>query len=760
MVDSDPVPPPAASHPQKEWERERGRVALSQSNEIDLFTDIGMEIVAKCDGLPLAIKVVGGVLRGRRTNEWKNINDHGVWSLAWEEINKAVYLSYEDLSSELKQCFLLYSLIPKDRLISRGTITNMWIAEGYTQQGPMPSEYSADEYCNELISRRNLLETDKRVYEQGACIMHDVACYFAQYITEGEALHLSDWKGEDNNSRKPGNSKLRHLSMSNKATVEWGALIRQRQPSLRTLTIYGSINVDFNELKDNLSSLRVLNLSDVDVAEIPEYVCHLRHLRYLGISGTSIDRIPRDRGDLKFLQCLDLTGSNISQLPDSILNLQNLRFLNIEGTSITSVPRGIGRLVNLDSILGFPTHFDETPDGWCSLDKLASLSELKRLHINNIQDAFSGSMASGVNLSCKEHLLIVKFQFTPKGFKEMQLMDQVLSNLCPPPSIEELDIIGYYGVTLPWWMRMMESFQNLRRLDINYHPNCKHLPFGLGQLPFLDYFWVRQALSVTSIGHDLFGPSPGGDGNEVSSTSSASTSAVAKMNSRWPQIPFPKLRKLAFQDMLLWSKWEWDQKFPAMPAMEFLTISDWELEHLLPRGLVVHATALRYLDLRNWISLPLTELKVIGNGRLQVIANIPKLRHLHIHGCPRLISLHALPSLESIEWRHLQAEQLSNYMRSANTLYRLVTHCHAKLLKLISLKEAGIEWEKISHVQHIEAYGYSAKEDKRYIFYTWEPYSFHTDMEPDFSEAPDSVRRAPFLLDNPSAIPYFYQTTI
>ena len=84
----------------------------------DHLKDIGMKIISKCDGLPLAIKVMGGLLSTRRLSklEWENIlkkmiewKENGLH----EELNSSVHLSYDDLSPELKQCFLYYSLFPK-----------------------------------------------------------------------------------------------------------------------------------------------------------------------------------------------------------------------------------------------------------------------------------------------------------------------------------------------------------------------------------------------------------------------------------------------------------------------------------------------------------------------------------------------------------------------------------------------------------------------------------------------------------------------
>jgi hypothetical protein len=102
---------------------------------MELLKDIGMEIIEKCDFLPLAVKVMGGLLRQKRTSrrDWKNIRNDSIWSVSQmpEELNYAIYLSYEDLSSSLKPCFLHYSLLPKSGVFSTNEIIGMWISEGF-----------------------------------------------------------------------------------------------------------------------------------------------------------------------------------------------------------------------------------------------------------------------------------------------------------------------------------------------------------------------------------------------------------------------------------------------------------------------------------------------------------------------------------------------------------------------------------------------------------------------------------------------------
>jgi hypothetical protein len=83
--------------------------------QTELLKDIGMEIIAKCDCLPLAVKVMGGLLQQKtaKRRDWENIlNDWSVSQMP-QDLNNAIYLSYEDLHPCLKPCFLHFSLLPK-----------------------------------------------------------------------------------------------------------------------------------------------------------------------------------------------------------------------------------------------------------------------------------------------------------------------------------------------------------------------------------------------------------------------------------------------------------------------------------------------------------------------------------------------------------------------------------------------------------------------------------------------------------------------
>ncbi|XBI33345.1 hypothetical protein VPH35_056682 [Triticum aestivum] len=716
------------------WNLLKKQVVLNDNDEslVEGLKDIGMEIIERCDGLPLAVKVVGGLLlsKGKTRGDWLDVCSNVAWSMTTisDDVNQAVYVSYEELPQVLKQCLLYYSLFPKDVLIKSADIVNMWIAEGFIHITSMkqPEDLGA-EYYKQLVSR-NLLDPDYRFYDQKACTMHDVIRSFSQSVVKHEGLFVEEGH---NPSFTSGTSKLRHLSISKNVT-EWGAF--HKQASLRTLILFESPRVDLKGFWNNLSLLRVLSLQGVNVVELPDSISNLRHLRYLGLAGTSISGIPQGIGDLMFMQFIELADCvKISHVPDSILKLRKLRYINFAGTNIASIPRGFGKLEDLVMISGFPTHSDDNTDQvWSSLEELGPLSRLTMLVIESLEKASSGSVAARAKLSSKAHLRILNLGFTQnreveeQNNGEQERIEEVLGNLCPPTCIEQLAIIGYFGHKLPQWMRMVPVFTFLKRLELSSYA-CYELPSGLGQLPSLDYFWVDQAPFIKYIGHGLHMPSIGGRDIGLDKTLSGGAAVVA----------FPKLRKLGFQGMLGLTEWEWEQQIPAMTTLEVLTIVNCQLKYL-PPGLAHHANALRELDLRNLSHLvsihnfpSLVELRIVDNRTLERIYNNPNLQHIYIVSCPGLKVLEDLPSLKSIEWVDVTAQVLPDYFRHSK-LEKLIVQCYISLLKLISLQDANSsesEWGKIQHVHQLKATGYISAEETRYISYTKEPYSYKTDIE-------------------------------
>ena len=77
----------------------------------------GKEMIRYCGGLLLAITVLGGLLATKQTlGEWQDVLKHAKSYLYAEDsrVNNVLALSYNDLPSHLKPCFLYLGHFPED----------------------------------------------------------------------------------------------------------------------------------------------------------------------------------------------------------------------------------------------------------------------------------------------------------------------------------------------------------------------------------------------------------------------------------------------------------------------------------------------------------------------------------------------------------------------------------------------------------------------------------------------------------------------
>ncbi|KAM0841705.1 hypothetical protein ACQ4PT_058844 [Festuca glaucescens] len=243
--------------PEDSWSLLKKQVLTTEKSEhaIDMLKDIGLQIIAKCDGLPLAVKVMGGLLcqREKERRDWEKVLNDTTWSASQmpEELNYALYLSYKDLSPCLKQCFLHFSLKPKKTIFDDMQFVGMWIGEGFIHGDSDRLEEIGIEYHKELISR-NLIEPDASYAGQYICNMHDVVRSFAQFMTRDEALVAEN---AETISSKLTLQRFLRLSIQTKEVeshnFEWRSL--QEQKSLRSLMLIGNFKIQSGDSFSSLS---------------------------------------------------------------------------------------------------------------------------------------------------------------------------------------------------------------------------------------------------------------------------------------------------------------------------------------------------------------------------------------------------------------------------------------------------------------------------------------------------------------------------
>ncbi|SPT20301.1 unnamed protein product [Triticum aestivum] len=723
--------------PKDGWSLLTKQVLMTEKSEpaVDMLKDIGMQIVEKCDGLPLAIKVMGGLLchKEKTRRDWEKVLNDAVWSISQmpEELNHAIYLSYEDLSPCLKQCFLHFSLKPKKMILDDTQFIDMWIGEGFVHGNSDILEEIGTEYHTEL-RLRNLIEPDTSYASHYVCKMHDVILSFAQFMTRNEALVVHN--GDTVNSKLHLQSFLR-LSIETNGVesdeFEWRSL--QEQISLRSLMLIGNFKVQSGDSLVTFSSLRTLHVESAEFATMVESLYHLKHLRYLSMDRCAdIDCLPENIHKMKFLQHISLEGcENLVKLPDSIVKLTELRYLQLEGTSIYSIPRGFHALTNLRTLSGFQVHMD---GDWCTLEELGPLSQLRGIGLVGLENVSDASFVTKVRLDKKVHLSRMRLLSSTTRRKNQGIIEEVFNELSPPPCIEIISVEGYTGRQLPRWMMSTTTMplNSLRMLVMKDLACCTQLPDGLCQLPWLEYLKVNCAPAIKCIGPEFVRPQ-----SHRCYPSSCMVTA------------FPRLHEMDLLELVELEEWEWDEEVQAMSVLVELTFTRCNLK-CIPPGLASHAKALKKLtlwsmwrlhSLENFASV--VELDLYDLPKLISISNFPELQKLEIKSCPGLTSLEEMSALRRLvltvpgygERFRLSPNMmgLPLYLQTVNPSHLLVD-CSLEILGFMAAGKSGSEWDKFSHIQHVEAYADSdCWDDKKWhVLYTREPFSIETNVQPAF----------------------------
>uniref|UniRef100_A0A6N2N9E7 Uncharacterized protein n=1 Tax=Salix viminalis TaxID=40686 RepID=A0A6N2N9E7_SALVM len=113
------------------------------------------EIVGKRDGLPLAARSLGCLLKSRTDVEgWTEILESNVWKRRSEGVLPALRASYDDLPPYLKRCFAYSAILPQGHVFTKEELVLWWMAEGFLvpHDGRMEMKLGYG-YFQDLVSR-------------------------------------------------------------------------------------------------------------------------------------------------------------------------------------------------------------------------------------------------------------------------------------------------------------------------------------------------------------------------------------------------------------------------------------------------------------------------------------------------------------------------------------------------------------------------------------------------------------------------------
>ncbi|KAM3270963.1 disease resistance protein like [Capsicum chacoense] len=354
---------------------------------------LAKEIARECDGLPLAITVIGSSMRGKtRVELWEDALDSLGRSEPYnknvkDKVYSVIKWSYDSLESQdIQSCFLYCSLYPAAILID--DLIHCWWAEGILgEHDTYDQAYNRGIKLVESLKDACLLEADEM--EIVDCVkMHDVVRDVARWI--------ANTFGDKSTSVFQAGIGLTEISrIKILASVKRLSFVSNRIECLPDFTKCPettSLLLQDNEPLEKIPQefflafpvLRVLNLSHTGIKALPSSINRLYQLHALIVQNCrALTELP-PIGDLHNLQLLDCHNTKLYCLPQGLEKLTNLRLLNMLAVDLKSINKGF--FLKLPSIEMLNLSY--TSVGATSFGEISSLQNLTYLSIKVDSSSF------------------------------------------------------------------------------------------------------------------------------------------------------------------------------------------------------------------------------------------------------------------------------------------------------------------------------------------------------------------------------------
>ncbi|XP_038900029.1 putative disease resistance protein RGA3 [Benincasa hispida] len=632
--------------------------------ELDI---VQKELVKRFGGIPLVVKVLGGIVKFDETHEGLQQTLENLMKIQLQDENHVVStikLTVDRLPlSSLKQCFAYCSNFPKDFKFRKEALIQMWIAQGFIQPPEGSDEMMEDigeKYFNVLLSR--LLFQDIVKDNRGRivfCKMHDLIHDVALAISNSQELILDPLDLLDG-------EPWRREACSASHKIRTPDCNENHSRKLHMLTF--DSHVFHNKITDFIY-LRVLIAHSWFICKLPNSIAKLKHLRYLDISYSTIRELPESLFLLYNLQTLKLSRF-LNDLPKNLRKLVSLRHLEFfaDPCDTKQMPQHLGKLIQLQTLSSFVVGFD---DG-CKIEELGPLRNLKgKLNLLCLERVKSKKEAMAANLVEKGNISFLYFHWTlrcerSEGSNYNDL--NVLEGLQPHKNLQALRIHNFLGKLLPNGIFV----ENLVEIYLHDCEICEALPM-LGQLSKLEVLELRCLHSVGSIGEEFYG------------------------NYREKRTLFPKLKAFHINEMISLENWEEIMVVSngtIFPHLESLSIVCCPRLTNIPNFFASHHES-SFPSFQG--STKLRSLKILGCENLRKLPNdlefCSSLENMRISNSsklnspPRLQNMQNLTSLSMTEFR-----KLPDGLAQLRKLKKLSVHGYLQ----------GYDWSPLVHLGSLE----------------------------------------------------------
>ncbi|XP_034705379.1 probable disease resistance RPP8-like protein 2 [Vitis riparia] len=518
--------------------------------------DLGKKMAKRCDGLPLAIVVLGGVLATKPTfSEWKMVDtnirsylsrgdDHSKKQCSG--VSRVLDLSYQDLPYHLKLCFIYLAHFPEDHEIPVNTLVQMWMAEGIIAGLPDNEETLEDVgqwYLGELVGR--CMVQVGATSSNGmvkTCRLHDLMRDLGLSKARENFFETFHWQVETNPSSTSKKVRRGVIYLDPGAKTSSPMQVPDNARNLRSLLTfcYAPNAVHMMPRKLDLKDfklLRVLHLERLLLDEkLVRAIRYLIHLRYLSFKNARLSCIRSSIGNLGSMQTLDLRFDNHVtgfKIHDVLSRMKWLRHLYLPRFITTDDKVLWDSLSNLETLKNFDA------ERWAVRD-LATLTKLRKLKMMNVKSfqelevilkdcnglhslSFDEAIQTTIEetdlkqLSTCRHLYKLKLPGQISSLPGHQHLPQSLTKLVlrtsrlaqdPMPILERLPnltvlhllVNAYVGEEMVF---STDGFPKLKNLILGFIHNLKKLRVEEGAMPSLKGLKIASCSNLEMIPEGL-----------------------------------------------------------------------------------------------------------------------------------------------------------------------------------------------------------------------------------------------------------------
>ncbi|MEH2337510.1 leucine-rich repeat domain-containing protein [Nostoc sp.] len=269
---------------------------------------------------------------------------------------------------------------------------------------------------------------------------------------------------------------------------------------LQTLDLGNNQLTELPEAIASLTQLQNLDLSNNELTQVPEAIASLVQLQNLDLSNNELTQVPEAIASLVQLQNLDLSNNELTQVPEAIASLIQLQTLDLSGNQLTQLPEAIASLTQLQHLNLFGNKLTQVPEAITSLTQLQNL-DLSYNQLTQLPEAIA-SLIQLQNLDLSDNQL-TQLPEAITSLTQLQQLDLSYNKLTQLPestkNLTKLTVLSLSGNEFVSFPNVITSLQKLRELYV-VDNKIEQLPNEFGNLTQL----IKLCLGGKQISSNAF----------------------------------------------------------------------------------------------------------------------------------------------------------------------------------------------------------------------------------------------------------------